>query len=205
MASIKMLSFPDRYLLRGIMVLVAISVMVPGIFGVAPPRWFDHGKPQPAERKVAAIKTEQASTVITQVVTPSVSDKLDQKGPQTVDEASGASNQLAESSVPNAALANEPRTDKSDQIKVTPMPLLAASQFSANRVEQPAVKARKDKSEVQLASASPKIAKMKPNQPSRPLLVARVFAKRIPAEHLDLATPAPKGSVCRRVSLSGVY
>ena len=197
MASIKMLSFPDRYLLRGIMVLVAISVMVPGIFGVAPPRWFDHGIPQPAEREVAATKTEQASTVITQVVTLSVSDKLDQTGPQTVDEASGASNQLAESSVPNAALANEPRTDKSDQIKATPMPLLAASQFSANRVEQPAVKARKDKSEVQIASASPKIAKIKPNQLSRPLLVARVFAKRIPAEHLDLATPAQKESFIR--------
>jgi Bax protein len=179
------------------MVLVAIGVMVPGIFGVAPPRWFDHGIPQPAERKVAATKTEQASTVITQVVTPSVSDKLDQTEPQTVDEVNGASDQLAETRVPNAALASEPLTDKSDQIKATPMPLLAASQFSANRVEQPAVKARKDKSEVQLASASPKIAKMKPNQPSRPLLVARVFAKRIPAEHLDLATPAQKENFIR--------
>ena len=192
MASIKMLSFPDRYLLRGIMVLVAISVMVPGIFGVAPPRWFDHGKPQPAERKVAATKTEQASTVITQVVTPSVSNKLDQTEAQTVNEANGASNQLAETSVPDAAFASEPRTDNSNQIKATPMPLLAANQFSANRIEQPAVKARKDQSEVQLASASPKIAKIKPNQQSRPLLVARAFAKRIPAEHLDLATPAQK-------------
>ena len=192
-----MLSFPDRYLLRGIMVLVAISVMVPGIFGVAPPRWFDHGIPQPAQRKFAATKTEQASTVINQVVTPSVSDKLDQTEPKTVDEAKGASNQLAETSVPNAALANEPRTDNSDQIKATPMPLLAASQFSANRVEQPAVKARKDKSEVQIASASPKIAKIKPNQPSRPLLVPRVFARRIPAEHLDLATPAQKENFIR--------
>ena len=114
-----MLSFPDRYLLRGIMVLVAISVMVPGIFGVAPPRWFDHGKPQPAERKVAATKTEQASTVITQVVTPSVSNKLDQTEAQTVNEANGASNQLAETSVPDAAFASEPRTDNSNQIKAT--------------------------------------------------------------------------------------
>ena len=97
MASIKILSFPDRYLLRGIMVLVAISVMVPGIFGVAPPRWFDNGTPQPAEHKVAATKTEQASTVINQVVTPSVSAKLDQTGPKTVDEASGTLKQLAES------------------------------------------------------------------------------------------------------------
>ena len=77
------------------------------------------------------------------------------------------------------------------------MPLLVASQFSANRVEQPAVKARKDKSEVQLASVSPKIAKITPNQPSRPLLVARVFAKRIPAEHLELATLAQKENFIR--------
>ena len=197
MARIKMLSLPDRYLLRGIMVLVAISVMVPGVFGVAPPRWFDHGIPQPAERKVAATKTEQASTVIAQVVTPTVSDKLDQTEPKTVDEANGAMSQLAKTSVPNAALASEPRTDNLDQIKATPMPLLAASQFSANRIEQPAVKARKDQSEVQLASASPKIAKIKPNQPSRPLLVARVFVKRISAEHLDLATPAQKENFIR--------
>ena len=38
-ASGKMLSFPDSYLLRGLLTLVAISLMVPGIFGVAPPRY----------------------------------------------------------------------------------------------------------------------------------------------------------------------
>ena len=38
----KLLSFPDSYLLRGLLTLVAINFMVPGIFGVAPPRWFDY-------------------------------------------------------------------------------------------------------------------------------------------------------------------
>ena len=60
----KILLFPDKYLLRGTFVLVAISLMVPGIFGIAPPRWFDNSAA--TEYRVSAAKTGQSPVVIIQ-------------------------------------------------------------------------------------------------------------------------------------------
>ena len=194
-ASGKMLSFPDSYLLRGLLTLVAISLMVPGIFGVAPPRWFDHGTPESAKQQVPAGKTDPPSTVIGQSATlVSDADAQDQTEPKAMVDGAGTSGQMTETSEPVEAPAAGPQVDGPDPAKPVPLPLLVDQQFSADRIEQPAVRARRDQNEVQLASASPKIAKTKPSQPRRPLLVARVFVKRIPADHLDLATPAQKES-----------
>ena len=68
-----MLLFPDKFLIRATLVLVVINLTVPGIFGLAPPRWFDHGLPQLTRQEVPEAKTEQPSAVIAQVVPPSVS------------------------------------------------------------------------------------------------------------------------------------
>ena len=190
-----MLSFPDSYLLRGLLTLVAISLMVPGIFGVAPPRWFDHGTPEPVKQQVPAGKTDPPSKVIGQSVTlVSDADAQVQTEPKAMVDGAGTSTQMTETSELEEAPAAGPQVDGSDPAKPVPLLLLADQQFSADRIEQPAVRARRDQNEVQLASASPKIAKTKPSQPRRPLLVARVFVKRIPADHLDLATPAQKES-----------
>ena len=62
----KMLSFPDSYLLRGLLTLVAISWSTQ-YFGVAPPRWFDRGTPN--HNQVPAGKTDPPSTVIGQSAT----------------------------------------------------------------------------------------------------------------------------------------
>ena len=188
-----MLSFPDSYLLRGLLTLVAISLMVPGIFGVAPPRWFDHGTSEPVKQQVPAGKTDPPSTVIGQSATlVSDADAQDQTEPKAMVDGAGTSGQITEASELEEAPAAGSQVDGPDPVK--PVPLMADQQFSADRIEQPAVRARRDQNEVQLASASPKIAKTKPSQPRRPLLVARVFVKRIPADHLDLATPAQKES-----------
>ena len=190
-----MLLFPDSYLLRGLLTLVAISLMVPGIFGVAPPRWFDHATPEPVKQQVPAGKTDPPSAVIGQSATlVSDADAQDQTEPKAMVDGAGTSGQMTETSELVEAPAAGPQVDGPEPAKPVPLPLLADQQFSADRIEQPAVRARRDHSEVQLASASPKIAKTKPSQPRRPLLVARVFVKRIPADHLDLATPAQKES-----------
>ena len=190
-----MLSFPDSYLLRGLLTLVAISLMVPGIFGVAPPRWFDRGTPEPLKQQVPAGKTDPPSTVIGQSATlVSDTDTNDQAEPNAMVYGAGTSDQMTETSELVEVPAAGPQVDGPDPAKPLPLPLLADQQSSTERIEQPAVRASRDQSEVQLASASPKIAKTKPSQPIRPLLVARVFVKRIPADHLDLATPAQKES-----------
>jgi Bax protein len=190
-----MLSFPDSYLLRGLLTLVAISLMVPGIFGVDPPRWFDHGTPEPIKQQVPAGKTDPRSTLIGQsAISVFDADAQDQTELKAMVDGAGTSGQMTETSELVEAPAAGPQVDGPDPAKPVPLPLLADQQFSADRIEQPAVRARRDQSEAQLASASPKIAKTKPSQPRRPLLVARVFVKRIPADHLDLATPAQKES-----------
>ena len=190
-----MLSFPNSYLLRGLLTLVAISLMVPGIFGVTPPRWFDHGTPEPLKQQVSAGKTDPPSTVIGESATlVSDTDTNDQAEPNAMVYGAGTSDQMTETRELVEVPAAGPQVDGPDPAKPLPLPLLADQQSSTERIEQPAVRASRDQSEVQLASASPKIAKTKPSQPIRPLLVARVFVKRIPADHLDLATPAQKES-----------
>ena len=190
-----MLSFPDSYLLRGLLTLVAISLMVPGIFGVAPPRWFDHGTPEPVKQQVPTGKTDPPSTVISQSATLVYdADAQDQTELKAMVDGARTSDQMTETSELVEAPPAGPQVDGPDSAKPLPLPLLADQQFLADRIEQPAVRARRDQSEVQLASAGPKIAKTKPSQPRRPLLVARVFVQRIPEDHLDLATPAQKES-----------
>ncbi len=191
-----MLSFPDRYLLRGILALVAISLMVPGIFGVGPPRWFAPVTVKMAEPKVPEGKIKQPKMSVARSIVASGSGMQDQIEPHKVADmmANGPRmyDQPAKTTVPVAASTDGSHLEKSNQGKPTPGPLVVASQFSANRMEQPAVKAREAQIAGQLASVSPKIPKIKPIQPSQKFLVPRVFAKRIPLDHLDLATAIQK-------------
>ena len=106
MVSGKMLSFPDSYLLRGILTLVAINLMVPGIFGVAPPRWFDYGAPEPIKKQVSTGKIDEPSTTIGQSATfVSDADLQNQTEPKVIVEVAGPLDQMTENSELGEALA----------------------------------------------------------------------------------------------------
>ncbi len=193
MVSGKLLSFPDRYLLRGLLTLVAINFMVPGIFGVAPPRWFDYRTLESTNKQVSAGKIDQPLTVLGQSASFAVDpDAQDQTKPIVIVDVAETLDQMTENIEPGKASAAGPQVDWVNPAKPVALPPPPDQHFSVDGLEQPAVRARRDQSEVQLASVSPKIAKIKPRRPRQPLLVPRVFVKRIPADHLDLATPAQK-------------
>lgn len=53
-------SISDKYLLRGILTFVAIGFLLPGVFGVQPPRWFDDPPPLAVkDTKTSAQPTEE--------------------------------------------------------------------------------------------------------------------------------------------------
>ena len=107
-----MLSFPDSYLLRGLLTLVAISLMVPGIFGVAPPCWFDHGAPEPVKQQVPAGKTDPPSTMIGQSATlVSDADAQGQTEPKAMVDGARTSGQMTETSEPVEVPAAEQQVD----------------------------------------------------------------------------------------------
>ena len=104
MVSGKLLSFPDRYLLRGLLTLVAINFMVPGIFGVAPPRWFDYRTLESNNKQVSAGKIDQPSTVLGQSASFAVDpDAQDQTKPMVIVDVAETLDLMTEDSEPGKA------------------------------------------------------------------------------------------------------
>ncbi len=196
MTNSKTFLFPDRYLLKGILGLVAINLMVPGIFGVDPPRWFDSGVLEQTRLEGLTAKGERPFEVTAQSRTISVLDTDGQKQKnvknQTDMNSAWPLTQLVE---PTALVEQSPAELQSETAGLAFATRLAVKmnkEGSAEKFEQPAVKASESQNEVQLASNSPKIVRTKKSKVRRPLLVARVIAKRIPTYHLDLPTPEQK-------------
>ena len=201
-----MLLFPDKFLIRATLVLVAINLIVPGVFGLAPPRWFGHGVLQQTGQVVPTAKIEQLSAETAQVLPPPVSlsgspNQANAEKPKDRDNfgryvSLAETESLEKNPVVKSQLSNTGQiTALAPPLKVNKAsPFKANKRFLEKKLEQPAVRARKDQNEFKFASKSPKISQIKPSQVGRPLLVARIFAKRIPLDHLDLPTLEQKKS-----------
>jgi len=183
--------------------LVALNLIVPGIFGLAPPRWFGKGVPQKTSQEIPTAKTEESSAVIAQLVPSSVfkAGVLDQPNaekPRGGDDFE-PSYPLAKNEKTAEDSSAKVQLSKNGQGRSAALPLQANKQSLEKNIEQPAVRALKNQNELQLAFKSPKIVKTNPTQSARPLLVARVFAKRIPLDHLELPTMEQKKSFIQMI------
>jgi Bax protein len=177
------LSFPDKYLLRATITVVALSILVPGIFGVNPPQWF--GPATPKELAKSA-KPATPKKPIAEIAAPVESKPI-------------APKPIAPKSVSAPEVTQTAKIDK--DVEPVPLPRMVEKIFGPGKTEKPAVKASRttrdagrDQKTVTRSTINEPRESSAPKSNTVPMTVARVFVKQIPSAHIDLLTPEQKDS-----------
>ncbi|NCF49235.1 MAG: hypothetical protein GWP36_06980 [Bacteroidetes bacterium] len=198
----------NSHLLRACAVLVVLSMLGPGIFRIGPPQWITpHDEPEDIAKstlpekvvtdsaKIDVAKAEITATdpiykavpntVEAKPVTPTPPASVDQQTratpPTRANPPTRADQQL------NQSTQAKQWASKVDQPETPPQP------------EQPAVRGKVQKdtsSTTKLASVTLPAAKVPPskNLPDEPIIVSRLFVKRISQVHVDLPVKEQKAS-----------
>lgn len=170
---------PDKYLIRVLLGLVALVVLIPGIFQQGPPKWLGDGR-HPVDYVTTQTAPSDSNPALADPA--KVAAQATAEGAPTQDDITAPESRYSDNGQGDSI---DPDAGATDAQEALPFPVGQTNLTqNAPKVERPAVRAR-DAAPKDTPKAQTEIAEIQ-QYFGEPPAVSRIFVKTIPAGHKDL-------------------